>query len=67
MDPASLLAQTFPTGASWTQIFLLIIILVIVWVVLRFALRLAMRIFNLGCALIIILAAILLALRYFNG
>jgi hypothetical protein len=67
MDFASLLAQTFPTDANWTQIILLILILVIAWVVLRFVLRLAMRIFTLGCGLIVILAVILLALRYFNG
>jgi hypothetical protein len=67
MDLAILLAQTLPLNSSWTQILLLIAGLVVAWIILRFVLRLASRIFSLGCALIVILAAILLALRYFGG
>ncbi len=56
-------ALAVPTSQV-VQVAIFIGILLVVWIVLRTVLRLAMRVFTLGCGAILILAFILLALRY---
>ena len=48
------------------QIIALLVILVIAWTALRFFLRLATRLFTTGCAIILVIGAILILLRYFR-
>lgn len=54
------------TSDPLVQIVVLVVILVITWTALRFILRLATRLFTTGCAIIVVIAAILLFLRYFR-
>jgi hypothetical protein len=48
------------------QIAVLIFILLVVWIALRFVMRLAQRIFALGCVIIVLIAVVLLILRFFS-
>ena len=56
--PASISPDQFLTIAA------IVVVLAILWLVIRFALKLAMRIFAIGCALIVLVAMVLLALFF---
>lgn len=49
---------------SLPNILLLLLALFILWLVLRFVLRLAWRLFTCGCAMLVLLALVLLALHF---
>jgi hypothetical protein len=48
-------------------LFIILLVLGIIWVVLRFALKLTMRVFSCGCSIILLIALILILLRYIFG
>ncbi len=55
----------FDLAMNWQTIVIVLVVLVVAWTVLRAVLRLTMRVFSLGCAALLILGAVLFALRQF--
>ncbi len=55
------------SGDQILQIALFVGVLLVIWVILRTVMHIAMRVFTLGCGAILVLALILLFLRYLNG
>jgi hypothetical protein len=49
--------------SNLVDLFVLLLVLVVAWILLRYILRFTMRIFSCGCALIVVLAVLLLILR----
>jgi hypothetical protein len=49
------------------QIAIYVLILAVVWVIFKAIFKTTMRIFTFGCGAIVVLAVILLVIRYLNG